>query len=92
MGAGLRASFNSVEDGAPSGDDRSKDFTLDSIRLYMGGQLHSLIAFEFNTERDGGGDVHVLDAVAKFAFSDLFQVWAGRFLPPSDRSNLDGSY
>jgi len=37
-------------------------------------------------------DIRVLDAVIKVAFSDLFNVWAGRFLPPSDRSNLSGPY
>jgi len=96
VGAGLRTSFNSVEDGAPNGDDRSKDFQLDSVRLYVNGQIHKNIKLEFNTERqdDGGGDddVRVLDALAKVEFNELVNVWGGRFLPPSDRSNLDGPY
>ena len=92
IGAGLRTSFNSVEDGAASGNDRSKDFELDSIRLYVNGQAHKNIKFTFNTERQGDSTVRVLDGIARFEFSDLVNVWAGRFLPPSDRSNLSGPY
>jgi hypothetical protein len=95
VGAGLRTSFNSVEDAAPSGTDRSKDFVLDSIRLYINAQVHENIKFEFNTERFDDGiddDIRVLDAVAKFSGSDIVNVWMGRFLPPSDRSNLSGPY
>ena len=85
VGAGLRTSFNSVEDAAPSGTDRSKDFMLDSIRLYINAQVHKNIQFEFNTERFDNGaddDIRVLDGVAKFSWSDSVNVWMGRFLPP----------
>ena len=92
VGAGLRTSFNSVEDAAPNADDRSKDFELDSIRLYINGQAHKNIKFTFNTERQGDSTVRVLDGIARFEFSDLVNVWMGRFLPPSDRSNLSGPY
>jgi len=34
----------------------------------------------------------VLDAIARFEFSDELNIWAGRFLPPSDRANLHGPY
>jgi hypothetical protein len=95
VGAGLRTSFNSVEDAAPD-DGRSTDFLLDSIRLYLNAQLHEYIKLEFNTERqdtaDGDDDIRVLDAIAKFTFMDAFNVWMGRHLPPSDRANLDGPY
>ncbi|MZG31537.1 MAG: hypothetical protein F3741_12175, partial [Nitrospinae bacterium] len=61
---------------------------------------HENITLEFNTELSNGNStaslnsdqsVRVLDAVAKFSIKG-FDVWAGRFLPPSDRSNLDGPY
>lgn len=91
VGAGLRTSLNSVENGSPSGEDRSKDIGLDDIRLYVNSQLHESIMVEFNTA-SSSGDVVVLDAVVKLKFSDLFNIWAGRFLPPSDRSNLSGPY
>ena len=94
IGAGLRTSFSSVENGAPNGSDRSKDFAVDSMRLYVNGQVHKDIKFTFNTEKDSGnGDAaRVLDAIARFEFSDTFNIWMGHFLPPSDRSNLDGPY
>lgn len=91
LGMGLRTSFNAVEDAAPSGKDWSKDFSLDSIRLYLSGQFLESVTFEFNTEKDPE-DIRVLDGVVKFGFNDYFNLWAGRFLPPSDRSNLSGPY
>lgn len=102
IGMGLRSSFNLVEDAAPSGEDRSKDFALDNARIYLSGQLHELVTFEFNTDYNRqpietnlpatSEDIRVLDAVVKFGFNDYFNIWFGRFLPPSDRSNLDGPF
>lgn len=92
VGAGLRASFSTLEDGAPNGTDRSNNFELDSVRLYLNGKVTKDIGLVFNTERQADGTVHVLDGIAQFAFSDLVNVWMGRFLPPSDRSNLSGPY
>ena len=96
IGAGLRTSFNAIEDQAPNGTSRSKDFALDSFRLYVSGRLPQSVSFEFNTDYDttptGTEDIRVLDGVLKFEFNDYFNVWAGRFLPPSDRSNLSGPY
>ena len=97
IGAGLRASFSSTEDAAQSGTDRSKEFDVEDMRLYINAQIFKGIQMEFNTARDsrGGnttGDVRILDAILKFKFAESFQVWGGRFLPPSDRSNLNGPY
>ena len=92
VGAGLRASFSAVEDAAPGGDTYSKEWEVENIRLYLNGQIHKNIKLEFNTERDTDSGVRILDVVAKFEFTDLFNVWIGRFLPPSDRSNLDGPF
>ena len=33
-----------------------------------------------------------MDAAAQFEFSPKFNIWAGRFLPPSDRANMYGPY
>lgn len=94
VGMGLRSSLNFVENGAPNGTGWSNDFTLESFRFYMSGQLHENITFEFNADYSGQGieTLQVLDGVIKFAFNDTFNIWAGRFLPPSDRSNLSGPY
>src|SRR5690349_14366363 len=47
----------------------------------------------FNTEYDGvDSKVMVIDAAAQIAVSPKFNLWMGRFLPPSDRANLYGPY
>lgn len=94
VGAGLRTDFSSVQNSAPNGTDSSKRFTLDSMRLYTNGQIQKYVKFTFNTEVDSGNKsaARVLDAIAQVEFSDYFNIWMGRFLPPSDRSNLDGPY
>lgn len=92
VGFGLRTSFTSAEDGAPDGKSRSSDFELDSVRLYINGQLNKYIKGTFNTEKKSDNSVEVIDGIAQFEPMDEFNVWAGRMLPPSDRSNLDGPY
>lgn len=91
VGFGARASYASVEDGAPDGDSRSHDFNLDSGRLYFGATLNKTIGGMFNTEWDGDR-IRVLDAAAQFTFSPALNVWAGRLLSPSDRANMAGPY
>ena len=39
-----------------------------------------------------GNRVQILDAVAQIGLSDKFNIWFGRFLPPSDRANLYGPF
>jgi len=93
VGAGMRTSFASSK---PDGGNSTNDFDLNSIRLYVSGTVTNDIKFTFNTEYTGdvSGDnkVQVMDAIARFEFSDEFNIWAGRFLPPSDRANLHGPY
>ncbi len=98
IGLGFRSSFVVTEDGAPNGSDPSSGVSFDNIRLYTAAKVHENVTLEFNTERTTGNDsldtdhrIRVLDAVAKFSFKG-FDLWAGRFLPPSDRSNLDGPF
>ncbi|MFY9269254.1 MAG: porin [Candidatus Manganitrophaceae bacterium] len=98
IGMGLRSSFNMEEDAAPSEKDRSKEFAVDNFRFYLSGQLHEGITFEFNTDYNNrtsntpNESVRLLDGVIKFGFNDYINLWVGRFLPPSDRSNLSGPY
>ena len=42
--------------------------------------------------QSGANTVAVIDAVAQIAYGDKFNIWAGRFLPPSERANLYGPY
>ena len=95
IGAGLRTSFTHTD--ASDGASGSNQFSLDSVRLYVNGSVLPEIKFTFDTEYTGsppGGKntVDVLDAIARFEFNDKFNIWAGRFLEPSDRSNLYGPY
>ena len=55
VGAGLRTSFATLEDGAPNGTDRSNNFELNSIRLYLSGKVTKDIGLVFNTERQADG-------------------------------------
>jgi len=96
LGAGIRSSFSAVEAGAPeAGSQWSNDFSLDNARLYLNGQVHENIKFEFNTESiitNSANDFFLLDAIIKFEFSDLVNIWVGRQLVPSDRAELDGPF
>jgi hypothetical protein len=90
VGAGLQTSavYDSPEDG-----DSTVLFSIPSARLYVSGPVTERIKFMFNTEyRPASSEIGVLDAVAQIAFSPQFNIWAGRFLPPSDRANLYGNY
>lgn len=91
VGAGARVSYNAVEDAAPDGG-WSSNFDLNSARLYVNGEVTKWVGVEFNTEIDSDDDIHILDAVVKLQFSEYFNIWMGRFLPPSDRANLSGPY
>jgi hypothetical protein len=67
--------------------------TLD-VRPYIAGQFAPWLKFAGNLDLNNsdGGTIRVLDAIAQFEPSELFNVWMGRFLPPSDRANLSGPY
>lgn len=67
--------------------------TLD-VRPYIGTQVADWLKFNGNLDLNNadGGRIHVLDAIAQFEPNDYFNLWLGRFLPPSDRANLSGPY
>jgi hypothetical protein len=90
VGGGVQTSFVHTE---PDGGESTDAFLLNSARLYVSGPVTRTIQFMFNTEYNGtGNDVEILDAVARLEFSPKFNIWFGRFLPPSDRANLHGPY
>ncbi len=101
VGAGIQSSFYDCDRGCinspgtiPAGDSNVDGFAVNSIRLYVNGAVTDQIKFTFDTEYTGSGTntVGVLDAIGRFEFSDQFNIWAGRFLEPSDRANLAGPY
>lgn len=90
VGAGLQTGFVNTE---PDGGTSTNQFQLDHARLYISGPVIKDINFMFNTEYDGvTNKIGVLDAVAQIGISPELNIWAGRFLPPSDRANLYGPF
>ena len=96
IGAGLRTSFTAQESAAGRNANKwSNDFNLDNIRLYLNGQIHKYFKIEFNTDCQtcgNGGEVRVLDAIAKGEFDPWFNVWVGRMLVPAERREMNGPF
>jgi len=99
VGGGVRTSFSAtdfdVDDGEGGSDgDSTSDFALNSARLYISGKATDTIGFMLNTEYNSDDEeIRVIDAAAQFSFAGgKHNIWAGRFLPPSDRANLYGPY
>ena len=102
VGFGVRSSFlaNESEDGTVGG--RARDFNLDNARIYLEGNMGENISAYLNTDinnaqgfpgDDGQGDgVRILDAAIDYKLTDNVTVKMGRFLPPTDRSNLSGPF
>jgi len=55
-------------------------WTANLVATYGGGSI------------DGSGSVGILDAIAQIEPDPAFNIWAGRMLVPSDRSNFSGPY
>jgi len=91
LGGSIRAELISQEDGFNGGTDDSFKTSVHSMRFYLKGKVTDKIDFQLQTEHSGGSML-MLDTLAKFKLSPTVSVWAGRFIPPSDRSNLSGSY
>ncbi|MDP2227781.1 MAG: hypothetical protein Q8J78_09945 [Moraxellaceae bacterium] len=89
IAASLRTSFV-YTDFDTSGS--TADFALNSLSVYLNSKLTDKIKFSLSTEIDAANDIQVQDAIAQFEFSPEFNIWAGRFLPPTDRANSTGSY
>lgn len=91
--ASLRAGFSST-----SSDDSTavdvNDFALNSLSIYLNSKITENIKFSFSSEFGGqtDNDVMVQDAIAQFEYGPALNIWAGRFLPPTDRANSYGAY
>ena len=103
LGMGTRLSFNMVEDGSASGSQYSNTFGVNNARIYINGKIHKYVGFEFNTDcfnctfNAAGGNsnnstVGMLDAIGKFEINELFNVWFGRMLVPTERGELNGPF
>ena len=89
IGFGARASYQSHN---ISNARDSNSVSLDNFRLYMGAQLNKHIKATVNVERLSGNNWNLLDGIFQFEPSSAINIWVGRMLTPSDRSNLDGPY
>ena len=95
VGAGLRTDFRAQEEAAPNGKNWNNDFKLDSVRLYVNGQIHKYLKVEFNTECQAcgsGGEISVLDAIGKFEVTPMANLWVGRMLVPAERREMNGPF
>jgi hypothetical protein len=98
LNLGLKASVAYAEDQAPNGKDNALNFDLESVRFYFSGQLLKNLTFEITTDysnfgdADNNSDLQLLDASVNYQFSEQFNIKAGRFIRPMDRSNQAGPY
>ena len=70
-------------------------YNIDNMRLYVNAQLHKYIKLEFNTDCqtcNNGGEVRVLDAIAKFEIDPMYNLWVGRMLVPAERREMNGPF
>ncbi|MBX3327932.1 MAG: hypothetical protein U0223_14905 [Nitrospira sp.] len=106
IGMGIRTSFNAQEGASPAGH-YSNDFTINNARIYINGQIHKYVKFEFNTDCfncnanggavlganfGGNSSIGLLDAIGKFEFNEMANLWVGRMLLPSERGELNGPF
>jgi hypothetical protein len=90
VGAGIQAGYDHTEPAVGTSLDQLQ---LDHLRLYFSGDITSYLSAMVNTEYNTTtNNLGVLDAVGEFHTSPMFNVWFGRFLPPSDRANLYGPF
>ena len=54
--------------------------------------LKNAIMSELDQATGGDNRLSLIDAIAQFEFSDEFNIWMGRMLPPTDRANLYGPF
>jgi hypothetical protein len=96
LGIGIRTSYTSLENGAANGTSSSNAFSAENTRVYMSGSFGKIIKATLNFDRQNGssapGTLQMLDGIAQFEFTEGFNVWMGRMLPPSDRANLYGPF
>jgi len=87
--------FNNGNDLAdPAIDDQSANA---DVEFHFFGQVHEYIKFTANLVASFGngniaGNASLLDGIVQFEFHDLVNIWAGRMLVPSDRSNFSGPW
>lgn len=78
----------------------SADTSADAeVNLLLNGRIHKNVAWTadflgfYGPGRSGtSATASILDLIGKFEFADEFNLWFGRMLVPSDRSNFSGAW
>src|ERR1022692_970436 len=92
VGGGIQGSYVHTEPSA-TGAKSTDTFALNHLRLYFSGDITKDISAMINTDYSSGTDtLQVLDAVGMYHPSSMFNIWFGRFLPPSDRADMYGPF
>ncbi len=91
VGAGLRTSF--VDTMPDASNLPTNQFLLNDVRLYVSGPVYQDVKFMFNTDYNSTtNSVNGVGRCGAIRRVPEFNIWAGRFLPPSDRANLYGPF
>ena len=91
VGGGVRTEYRAQEVPVAGGGSKyTSDFSTGSARLYTGGKINDVFSVTLNAEFTA--TPAVLDAIAQMKVSDAFNIFVGRMLPATDRSNSDGPY
>jgi hypothetical protein len=90
VGGGIQGSYVHTQ---PQTGTNLDTFSLNHLRLYFSGDITKNFSAMINTDYSSFTDnMQVLDAVGEFHTSPSFNIWFGRFLPPSDRANFHGPF
>lgn len=93
MGAGIRFDWESFEDSAPSGDDFSDDFAINRADLFFSGRANRFLKFTLNTTYNSASDdFDIREGVIRYEQSEALNIWAGRFMVPTDLSSLSTAF
>ena len=93
IGGGIMSTFTSAENAAPNESSRSSSFDVDLMRLYTSAHIGEGMHFDFNLEHVGPEkDTRLLDAVARFEFTDWANFRVGRTVLPMSRAGMSGPF
>lgn len=94
---------NRVQSKDPKDKEKLNGFVMGSeINVLFSGQVHEYVSWQADfvatlgnqsaSGKDVTGKADILDLIGKFNLHDSFNIWVGRMLVPSDRSNFSGPW
>lgn len=82
-----------------NGADKFNDISQNAeVNLLLGGQIHKKVGYTANFVgmydwgTPANGNVALLDLIGRIELDPSFNIWLGRMLVPSDRSNFSGPW